>query len=374
MKKVKKRPDKRMDKKSYKSFILLSVLSVVFVLMLIGIVIAGDYYDMMKGVETVATIDGRDITNKEFQAVFDVLKIDTVNYFKEKHNATLTSDADWKKTYDGENPLTRARNDTMEQIKKNCEIFKLGKENKLITIDYSYKSLYKEMKRLGEANKNTNNASPYDSGVSYTDFTKFYPQYVTELSSVLMSKLGQNELKPTDADLKAYYESKKDTSFKKKDIVNAKVIKVAKKEADDTKTDTSKIASDIKTKLESGTEPEAVVKSYDSEKTVSVTLETKQFDDASEVQSAKDSALANLSAVVQDVEKGKVSATVALDDKFTYAVAKVLDKKSNGVKGYDEVKSQVSSLVVSQKFDEKLKGLAEKLKVKNNQSKLDKIK
>lgn len=362
MKKVKKRY--HSEKKDYKSFVIVGFSGILFIGLLIGIIMAGKYFDMMGGVETVAVVNGHDITNKEFQATFASVKADTISYFKEKYKVEKIDDKEWDKKISNEVPNEKARELALEKIKKFVVAFELAeKDTKIKLKGFSYKDLYKQME---EQNKYISKlyANQGNTGMSFTyTFDNFYVSYANQIMSEVKTNLGDTELKATDENLKKHFEENKD-KFKKRDIMESKIITINKVDKSISDSDYEKLANEVKSKIENSTDLDKVKEEYSKNDKINLTIEDKKFDDSTEEAEAKDNVLAQMANVVSSLEEGKVSSLFdsSAEGKIK-SVAKLIKKTPNGYKEFAKAKEEIKASYIDLKYDEKSKELEKKVKV-----------
>lgn len=154
----------------------------------------------------VAYINGEAITSRETDFFKTRDRADIINLYSEKYGITDFSDF-WDKDFDGTTPSQALEKAALEDA---CEakIRLILMREKGIYDNISFDALEAKALAYNEEHKNQKNTV----GINSIDMSQFYTYYISNGDMELKNILGEDELKPTDEEIKAYIDQKNEMS------------------------------------------------------------------------------------------------------------------------------------------------------------------
>lgn len=190
------------------------VILVSILVMVLAAVTSLIIYNSKKSVanETVVTINGEAVSTEEFRQVMSGLKANAFSYFVQKYGAK-DSEKFWTTSYNGEIPMVKLKEKTLDKL-KNIKIEQiLMKENGIVK-DISYAGFFKDFKDENERRKKAvENKEPIYGPTQY-DEKSYYDILQGNRIEVLKNKLSSKELFVSDSEIKKFYEENKENLFK----------------------------------------------------------------------------------------------------------------------------------------------------------------
>ena len=154
----------------------------------------------------VAYINGEAITSRETDFFKTRDRADIINLYSEKYGITDFSDF-WDKDFDGTTP-SQALEKTAFEDACEAKIRLILMREKGIYDDISFDALEAKALAYNEEHKNQKNTV----GINSIDMSQFYTYYISNGDMELKNILGEDELKPTDEEIKAYIDQKNEMS------------------------------------------------------------------------------------------------------------------------------------------------------------------
>lgn len=150
----------------------------------------------------VAYINGEAITAREIDYFKTRDRADIINAFSEQYGVTDFSDF-WDRDFDGTTP-TQALEEKAFEDACDAKIRLVLMREKGVYEDISFEGLEAKALAYNDAHKNQKNTV----GVQSIDMQQFYTYYISTGEMTLKNILGEGELKPTDAQIRAYIAQK----------------------------------------------------------------------------------------------------------------------------------------------------------------------
>lgn len=154
----------------------------------------------------VAYINGEAITSRETDFFKTRERADIINLYSEKYGITDFSDF-WDKDFDGTTPSQALEKAAFEDACEAKIRLILMRENGIYD-DISFDALEKKALAYNEEHKGQKNTV----GINSIDMSQFYTYYISNGDMELKNILGEDELKPTDEEIKAYIAQKNEMS------------------------------------------------------------------------------------------------------------------------------------------------------------------
>ncbi len=344
---------------------------VVLIFITAAIIALGIFYlNGTSGDTWIAKVNGEPIRKNEFLRQLKLERTDTFEYFRQKYNADPSGDF-WNKSFSGEVPIDYAREKTLEE----CAAVKvkqiLARENGLIddiSSEAFLKDLAAENKRRKEAVKNN---LPVYGPVQY-DENSYFIQVLSNLTIKTKEKLLEGEFKPTEEELRDYYEKVKDELYKEEDNISIHILYIQYGKDGGTFTEAERKAAidrmeEIKGQLDRGGYFEDMAKMDSGE--IKVEVKTIDADSASAYSKSEP----KMFEAAKMLNAGQISNVLDETVQRRVEIVKVLQKEGTGYKAFDEYKDAVLSGYIDEKYDELVDRLVQEAKVEINKSAYKKI-
>lgn len=320
--------------------------------------------------EYVAIVNNERIEEREFLRQLDLERANTYSYFKQKYNADVSGDF-WNKNFNGEVPAKYAK----DRALKECISIKiqqaLAKKNGLID-DITYDAFLKKLSQENKRRKDAVSKRQVVYGPIQYDENGYFNYVFSNLIMKLKEKLADTEYKPTDAELKAYYERVRNDFYKEEDTIDLQVIyvsygqqsgtmvEVKRKEAND-------MMREVKLRVDQGHSFESILKSYPEQ----INNEEKRINRESASSYSKVEPI--LFDTAKKLEANQISDVFDEVIQRKIGIIKVLGKEDGGYKAFEDIKDSVILKYVEQKYLETLEKLINQANVEINEAAYNKI-
>jgi hypothetical protein len=162
--------------------------------------------------EALAYINGEEITGSEFLLIQNNGKSEVITYFRQKYKADIDKTF-WNRNYNGEIPLEILKQKTMDKLTK-LKMEQILAKDKGIIEDISYEAFLDALKNENNTRKKSIESGKVIYGNKQFGELEYYNYRQSNLVLELKKKLMDNELKPSDGELEAYYLQKRDNMYK----------------------------------------------------------------------------------------------------------------------------------------------------------------
>lgn len=331
--------------------------SVIFVGIVFSVIVAAivisilAFFSRTQQREYVAKVNGESIEEKEFLRQLNLERAVTANYFKQKYNAEVNGDF-WTRDFGGEVPVQYAKERTLKECIRIKIQQTLAKEQGLME-DITYTAF---LKKLIEENKTRKDAVKNHQviyGPEQYDENGYFSHMFSNLVNRLKEKLLDSEFKPSDAELREYYEKVKDIHYKKEDTVEFQAISISYgKEGgafeDAERKEALERMKEIKARIDKGESFENIAKSNPD----GIKAETKKVND--DAASAYSKSAPQLFEAVRHLSANQVSDVLDEINQRKVEVIKVIKREGGGYKAYEEFKDSLLLNYSSEKYNELL--------------------
>lgn len=332
-----------------RSVIFAGIVSIVIVAAIVISAIA--FFSRTLQHEYVAKVNGEPIEEKEFLRQLNLERATTANYFKQKYNAEVNGDF-WTRNFGGEVPAQYAKERTLKECISVKVQQALAKEQGLIE-DITYSTF---LKKLAEENKTRKDAVKNHQviyGPGQYDENGYFSHMFSNLVIQLKEKLLDSEFKPSDAELRKYYEKVKDIHYKKEDTVEFQAISISYGKEGGAFEDTERKEAiermkEIKARIDKGESFENIAKSNPDE----IKVETKKVNDDSA--SAYSKSAPQLFEAIRSISANQVSDVLDEINQRKVEIIKVIKREGGGYKAYEEFKDSLLLNYSSEKYNELL--------------------
>ncbi len=301
--------------------------------------------------EYVAKVNGESIEEKEFFRQLNLERAVTANYFKQKYNAEVNGDF-WTRDFGGEVPVQYAKERTLKECIRIKVQQTLAKEQGLIE-DITYTAFLKKLTEENKARKDAVKNHQVIYGPEQYDENGYFSHMFSNLLNRLKENLLDSEFKPSDAELREYYEKVKDIYYKKEDTVEFQAISISYGKEGGAFTDAERKEAiermkEIKARIDKGESFENIAKSNPD----GIKVETKKVNDDSA--SAYSKSAPQLFEAVRGIGANQVSDVLDEINQRKVEIIKVIKKEDGGYKAYEEFKDSLLLNYSSEKYNELL--------------------
>lgn len=281
------------------------------------------------------TINGEQITEKEFTLFMDKQKSSVTTYFKIKYNAD-SQKGYWTKSFNGEVPVENLKTRAYTPCIESKVIQILAKKHKLIE-DISFNTIVQCCNDYNQGQKKRNIVS----GLGQYTIDNYYDYYSSNLKLQLEDKLGESILKVSDADINEYYNSHPNLYKNKNEV---KIYEIYFPYNLESKKDNYNKAMQAKKMLDGGVEYSDVCEKYSlngkaRESSFILTDSVSQFKSNKEILEA-----------VKGMSVGQYSDVI--DQGNGYCIIKLLSQNKGSEYSLSDVSAQIKVTLMRQKFDE----------------------
>jgi hypothetical protein len=159
----------------------------------------------------MATIQGEEITTAEFSLIKNKTKSEVITYFRQTYKSDIDTGF-WERAYSGEIPNEILKQKAMDKMKKLKIEQKLAKDKGFIE-DISYDAFLDAWSHENRTRQKSIESGKVVYGNSHFDEWDYYTYRQSNLVLALKKKLAEDELKPNDEKIEAYYARNKDNLY-----------------------------------------------------------------------------------------------------------------------------------------------------------------
>ena len=345
-------------------FYLLKLKPIVIILttivLLIVISLTLNHLVKSKDNSTVLTINGEPVSEDEFSLIMSGLRANVFSYFSQKYGAKDNINF-WTTSFNGEVPADILKQNTIDELKR-IKIEQILMKVYAITDDISYFGFLKDFKNENERRKIavTKNL-PIFGPIQYEE--KIYYNYLqSERTEKLKQILSCKELFISEEEIKIYYNENKEKKYRKPDYINIEKITLPvtndKEEVSADKKAKAKMAiSQIMKRIRNGEKFESVVSDYKSKGVKDIEYEEQVFDGST--LRIYTTLYPETCAKINDLKINQTSNIIV--EKNSLNVIKIVDKKTEVYKTYEEVKVQIRKELINKKYEIMIKKLLDKV-------------
>lgn len=286
--------------------------------------------------KTVATVNGEDIKKSDFDK--------TVESYKKSYEAQPNVDEQyWETESQGKKMIDLLKENVLEEMIYETILNQQAKKNE---IDVASKEFQDELKSHVDSVKTAFGGE--EMFKEYLDSQNVSEEFYTDLMQVqlLQYKLWEKttaDVKVTDEEVRQYFNQHQADYKTEPDTVTAAHILIKDKTR----------AEEVLNKAKAGEDFAALAKQYSED-------EATKDDGGNLGEFTYNEQPQEISIAAFALEPGDISGLIKADDG--YHIIRVFDKKINPVKPFEEVKSEISDMVLSSKRDEKFSQLVDQWK------------
>lgn len=156
----------------------------------------------------IATVNGDQISVREFKNALINLRTDIFTYFNQKYGAEISNDF-WTRTFNGEVPIELVKRKALDNCIKVRIQYALAKREGILQ-DTSYSSFLRSLDEENNRRKAAIEKKQVIYGpVQYSE-SNYFAYTLSNLTSKLINKLDEKELKAEESELKLFYEKNKE--------------------------------------------------------------------------------------------------------------------------------------------------------------------
>lgn len=195
---------------------------------LLGLVAGGNWIMDRDGAgeEPVLTVNGADVSEREFEAAMALERVSVIHEFQTKHGAEYNSDF-WDKSFGGTTPSETLRTRALER----CINIKL-QQTAAVQVgilkegDTSYSSFLTMLEEENKRRKEAADSGQIIYGPKNYGEEEFFKYTFNNMVIRLKEKLVETELKHTSEEVANYYRDHQTTLYKKHTYIRAKKLVV----------------------------------------------------------------------------------------------------------------------------------------------------
>ncbi|WP_211746220.1 peptidyl-prolyl cis-trans isomerase [Paenibacillus sp. Marseille-Q4541] len=305
--------------------------------------------------QTVAWVNGVPIESREFEAALLAERIGVISYFQTTYGAEYDNRF-WNTLYGGEKPIEILRRKALDACVRNkvqqMEAIKYG------ILDEQGASYTTFLHRLTDENNRREEAVKRNEviyGPTQYEEQDFYSYLLSNVANKLKEQLVSGELALTTEELETFYDRKKDQMFMKSPYIKMKKVLVPLQSGGNS---SIQLAEKIrKNAIELKSLKQAVNK---WDKDLQVTEQV--FDDKSKRDDNK--YFPEILEAVNVLKSGEVSEVIPVPEGNV--VIEIVERRDYGYVSYSEVKDQVRSMLIDEKYASWLKKKIKQTQVKVN--------
>lgn len=306
--------------------------------------------------DVVATVNGKDITAKQFQLTLDL--------YKESLESMYGTSIWDTEVEDGVKYKDKFKEMILDQMIDMEAVYQQAEKDKLAASEEEVNQSFEELKKSLDEDEEYKKKLE-ELGI---DDTYLKAQQAQDLTIQKYKENFDNTVEISDEEMKTYYEEHKDDYYK--DEVKASHILIStvddngKELSDEKKKEAKEKAEDVLKKVNSGEEFSEIAKEY-SDDTASGSQggDLGYFGKGQMVQAFEDAAFS--------LQPGEISDIV--ETEFGYHIIKVYDKIDEQLP-FDDVKEEIKATLTENKYIDDIEKITENAKVEKNESIINKIK
>jgi hypothetical protein len=153
----------------------------------------------------VMRVNGEPVTQKEFQFLMKDEMSAVTTYFQVKHGADDGPNY-WTTSFGGETPLDVLKQRSYKKAVEGKVMQEIAREQGLIQ-DISFSRIERDWEAYNASRKQRQTFGGIIYGLDRFSFRQYYSYYMSQLRIKLEKKLGQEELRVTDGEVRAYYDT-----------------------------------------------------------------------------------------------------------------------------------------------------------------------
>jgi hypothetical protein len=312
----------------------------------------------------IAKVNGEIISMEEFERQFNMSKANVTNYFHEKYGVQMGKYF-WTTNINGEVPLEVAKQRTLDECVKIKLQEKLAKE-KGILADISQEAFLGGMKAENDRRSKAIKSNQPVYGPKQLDENTYFSYFFNNMIIKLKEKLAEKELKATDEELEKHYTSVRDKLYTYEDTIKISMITLAVGEEEkvnsEAKEERLEIIKELKERLDKGEDFEKVLKDATSKGIKGLTTTARTLDKDTARNNSREEPL--LLDAVNNLSPYGISDV--FEENSSLNIAKCIDRKEGGYKSFEDVKENVKSSYINERYDEIIRNLIKDASIEVN--------
>ncbi|HHW00551.1 MAG TPA: hypothetical protein GXX36_13460 [Clostridiaceae bacterium] len=320
----------------------------------------------------VATVNGDPVYVEEFRERLLMQKVPVQQFFREKYGIQA-GDGFWESYFEGENPLKTAKEMALNECVQIKVEQQLGRDKGLVE-DISYPAFLKQLEKENKRRKKAVENNEIIYGPVEYQKNVYYEYLYSNMKIALKELLEGKEIQFTEEDLMSYYEQIKDSLYRKEGEV--KILKAYVTYTDENRNfseENRKAALEkirqVKLKMDQGENIKNISDSSPKGESLKVNFVEQVFNEKT-AKHDQQSAL-ELKTRARRLSVGEISDII--EENNTFYVIKCLEREADGYKSFEEVRENVKSKFIDEKYNEMVEGLVKAAKVEIVGSVYDRI-
>lgn len=314
--------------------------------------------DEIEGKDWVAKVDNEKISLNEFNHFIKKNRAVVYNYFSQKYSLPSNKDF-WTTGFNGEKPGQYLKQKSLDDCVKIKVQQMLAREEGLID-DISYTRFLDKLKKENERRQLAVESKKVIYGpINFTEQT-YFSYYFSNLIIELKQILAANEFDLSENELREFYESHKDSHYKREDRVKIEILSL-KLDNENTKLK----LQNIKERLHKGVKLKLIAEDYDDQ----ASFKIMEFDSSnSRMHDRLNFAIKNAAMKLQPGEFEDLS------DSSMIKIIKCIEREKGGYVPYKEIKQIVKANYIDKMYNAMIKEKLNGVKIEINESVYNSIK
>ncbi len=320
----------------------------------------------------VATVNGDPVYTEEFRERLLMQKVPVQKYFEKKYGIQAGNDF-WEDNFEGENPSKKAKDMALNECVRIKVEQQLARDKGLLE-DISYPAFLKQLEKENKRRKKAVENNEIIYGPVEYQKNVYYEYLYSNMKIALKELLEGKEIQFTEADLMSYYEEIKDSLYRKEGEV--KILKAYITYTDENRNfseEKRKAALEkikqVKLKMDQGEKIENISDSSPNGESLKVNFVEQVFNEKTAKYDQQ--SVLELKTRARRLSVGEVSDII--EENNTFYVIKCLEREADGYKSFEEVKENVKSKFIDEKYNEMVEELVKAAKVEIVESVYDRI-
>jgi hypothetical protein len=323
--------------------------------------------------KTIATVNNDPIYVDEFREKLLIQRIPVEQYFREKYGVAVNGDF-WESSYDGGNPLKKAKEMALNEYVKIKVEQELGRDKGLVE-DISYPAFLKQLEQENKRRKKAVENNEVIYGPIEFQKNVYYEYLRSNLEIKLKEVLESKEIQFTEEDLMKYYEQAKDSIYRKEGEVKITKIYITYMDEsgnviDGKREEVLRKIKEVKLKMDEGERIENIPSMTKNVEALKVSYKEQAFNETTAKQDAQTSS--ELKSQARRLSLGEISDIY--EEYNTFYFIKCIEKESDGYKPFEEAKENVKVKFIDKKYEELIDKLVKDAKVEINEDIYERMK
>jgi len=307
----------------------------------------------------VAKVDGEPLSARLFERRLMRNRAAAYRYFSQKYGVSDSADF-WTTPHAGETPLDWLKTRALDECVRILVEKTLARDHGVPT-DTSYLAFLQRLERENQRRREAVAAGEPVYGPQQYGEDEYFNYSFTNMVIELKRRLAADEFAASDDVLRQRYEQSKDTLYNRGDRVVVLAIRVpfaGRSEKGLTREEAQDAIAELRAKLT----PDATLESLEAACGTAASVEEMAFDDST----ARADGMIRAVALSEAMKLTPGQLSPVFEERMTFWVMKCVSREPLGYRSFDEVKDNVRSRYVDEKYGALVTDLVSKAQVEIN--------